>query len=416
MTTSQKYMRIFLLGLVYASAMALPYIHFKFYDIIRTATNTTNVELGTLMTVYILISLFFYIPGGIIADKFSTKKTLAACLLVTAACHIVFATWPSYATALIIWSVLAVSTVGLFWPCLVKAVRDSGDSNEQGRMFGTFFGAQGFVMVIIGFTGATVYGSFEDSMDGFRYMLYTQTIFLLVACVFLYLFFTDKTEYNQHATVTENVSVRENLMNVLKLPGIWLMSILIFCGYGLYIGMGYMTPYTTNVLGASITMGAILGTIRVYGIRILTGPLSGYIADKLGSASKLMVISFVALTGMLFLLLNLPDGISANVIIALTMLTSFCCMMVYCVMFASMDEVSIPVEYTATATSIISMLGYFPDAVFPPLFGYWIDIYGPKEGYTVTFTFLTGLAVVGLFMAIIICRLGMRKKAARTQA
>lgn len=412
MTMFQKYMRILILGLVYASGMALPYIHFKFYDIIRTAINVTNTEFGTLMTTYILISMCFYIPGGVIADKFSPKKTLIACSLVTAICHFIFALWPSYTTALMLWSVLAISTVGVFWPCLVKAVRDTGDTNEQGRMFGTFFGAQGLVMVIIGFTGAAVYANFENSMDGFRNMLYAQSAFLILSCVLVLFFFKDKTEYNQNLVATKDASVVGNLKHVIKTPGVWLMSLLIFCGYGLYVGVGYMTPYTTNVLGVSITMGAVLGTLRVYGIRIFTGPLSGYIVDKLGSASKLMVVSFVALIGMLLLLLNLPLGASSNLIITITMLISFCCMMLYCVMFATMDEVSIPVEYTATATSVVSMLGYFPDAIFPPLFGYWVDVYGAKTGYTITFFFLTGLAVLGLGIAIIIYRVGAKKKAA----
>ncbi len=411
MTMFQKYMRVFILSFAYAAAMALPYIHFKFYDTIKMVTQTSNTELGTLMTIYTLMAMLLYIPGGIIADKFSSKMLLQISLTLTALCNVVFALCPSYTSAVIIWGILAITTGGVFWPCLVKAVRDSGDANEQGRMFGTFYGAQGLVMVCIGFIDAAVYANFVDNFDGFRYMLFTQAGFLLFSCLLIFVFLHDKTDYNVVAESKEEGSLFGNLIEVLKIPGVWILSVLIFCGYGLYVGMGYMTPYTTNVLGASVTMGAILGTLRVYGIRIFTGPLSGYIADKLGSSSKLMIIGFIALAGMLITLLSLPVGVSSNTIIALTMLTSFCCMLLYCVMFASMGELKIPVEYSATTISVLSLLGFIPDGIFPPLFGYWLDAYGSKTGYVVIFTFLTCLAVIGLIMAIIINRISKAKSA-----
>lgn len=84
MTTFDKFLRVLILSTVYAASMALPYIHFKFYDVIRTATNTTNTELGYLMTVLTAISMLLYIPSGVLGDRFSARKILmASCLLCT---------------------------------------------------------------------------------------------------------------------------------------------------------------------------------------------------------------------------------------------------------------------------------------------------------------------------------------------
>lgn len=409
MTTFDKYLRVLILSTVYAASMALPYIHFKFYDVIRTATNTTNTELGYLMTVLTAIAMLLYIPSGVLGDRFSARKILMASCLLSAVCNILFALFPSFSFALFIWAVLAVATAGS-WPCLIKAVRDSGSEEEQGKMFGFFYGLQGLVMVVIGFIDAGIYGSFTDSINGFEYMLFFQAGVLMLSTLLIFIFLKDVTPYNQNAK-EESKSAFAGVLTIIRSPKVWIMVTLIFCGYGCYISMGYLTPYTTNVLGASITLGAVLGTIRVYGIRIFAGPLSGYIADKLGAPSKLMIISFIVLLGMMIYLLNISSDTSPNVVIAITMLTSLACMMMYCVMFAGMEELKIPASQTATAVSIISVLGFLPDAIFPPLYGYWLDKYGDVDGYITIFYFIIGLIVFGLLATLAINIIG-RKQAA----
>lgn len=411
MSTFEKYLRVLVLSTVYAASMALPYIHFKFYDVIRTATNTTNTELGYLMTVLTAIAMILYIPSGVIGDRFSARKILMASCILSALCNILFALFPSFGFALFIWALLAVSTGGS-WPCLIKAVRDSGSEEEQGKMFGFFYGLQGLVMVVIGFIDAAIYGAFEDPIKGFEYMLFFQASVLILSTILIFAILKDVTPYNQNAKTEEAKSAFAGVLTVIKSPKVWIMVTLIFCGYGCYISMGYMTPYTTNVLGASITMGAVLGTIRVYGIRIFAGPLSGFIADKLGAPSKLMIVSFIALLAMMIYLLNISSDTSPNVVIAITMLTSLACMMMYCVMFAGMEELKIPANQTATAVSIISMLGFLPDAIFPPLYGYWLDKYGDINGYVTIFCFIIGLIVIGLLATIAINVIG-RKQAAQ---
>lgn len=81
-------------------------------------------------------------------------------------------------------------------------------------------------------------------------------------------------------------------------------------------------------------------------------------------------------------------------IILLTMMFSFFGLVIYTTMFACMEEVSIPPQYTDIAVSVISLLGYLPDGLFPPLFGHWLDVYG-NQGYSVIFYFLAGISFLG---------------------
>ena len=262
----------------------------------------------------------------------------------------------------------------------------------------------GIFSSLIGFAGAALYSSVDDRIQGFHYMLYGQAVIAVLALIAVAMFVDDKTEYNQSVSVPEENPFKSAL-TVMKLPAVWMMVILIFCGYGMYIGIAYMTPYTTNVLGVSITFGAILGTIRAFGLRILTGPFSGYISDKIGSTAKILMVCFLLLIGMLFVLLRLPAGTSSTMIILLTMMFSFFGLVVYTIMFSCMEEVRIPPQYTGISVSVISLLGYLPDGIFSPLFGHWLDVYG-NEGYRIIFYFLAMISLIGSIVSLLIYRRG----------
>ena len=404
MTNFTKYMRLLALGITFSASMALPYVHIKFYDVIREATQATNNELGLLMTIFTGVGMLLYIPGGVLADRGSPKKLLIISLAMMAALNTIFAVHTSYVMALLIWALLAVSANMIQWPTLIKAVRDTGSKEEQGRMFGTFYGATGIFSSLIGFAGAALYSSVDDRIQGFHYMLYGQAVIAVLALIAVAMFVDDKTEYNQSVSVPEENPFKSAL-TVMKLPAVWMMVILIFCGYGMYIGIAYMTPYTTNVLGVSITFGAILGTIRAFGLRILPGPFSGYISDKIGSTAKILMVCFLLLIGMLFVLLRLPAGTSSTMIILLTMMFSFFGLVVYTIMFSCMEEVRIPPQYTGISVSVISLLGYLPDGIFSPLFGHWLDVYG-NEGYRIIFYFLAMISLIGSIVSLLIYRRG----------
>ena len=95
----------------------------------------------------------------------------------------------------------------------------------------------------------------------------------------------------------------------------------------------------------------------------------------------------------------------------MTLLFSFFGLVGFTIMFSCMEEVRIPAQYTGMAVSIISLLGYVPDGLFGPLFGYWLDRYG-NGGYQVIFFFLIALSIVGALTSVLIYRRGRALRAA----
>ena len=94
-------------GLIYQ----LPYLRYTFYDPMLNTFGYTNVQLGTLMSVYGIGSCICYVLGGFL-----------------------FATIPGYGVALAISFFWAFTTSLIFWPTLINYVRSLGTADEQGRI------------------------------------------------------------------------------------------------------------------------------------------------------------------------------------------------------------------------------------------------------------------------------------------
>ena len=133
MSNFLKYMRLFALGITFSSSMALPYVQIKFYDVFREATQASNNELGLLMTIFTAVSMALYIPGGVLADRGSPKKLLLLSLIMMCGLNAYFAFHTSYGAAQLIWALLAIAANTVQWPTLIKAIRDTGSSEEHHR-------------------------------------------------------------------------------------------------------------------------------------------------------------------------------------------------------------------------------------------------------------------------------------------
>ena len=116
----------------------LPYIKYVYYDKLVEAFQITNAQAGLLLSVYAIGCLVLYIPGGIVADKFSAKKMLVLSLFGTGILGIVLAFSMNYTTALIVFFLLALTTSFVFWTALNKGLCLLGGEEDSGLTFGWY--------------------------------------------------------------------------------------------------------------------------------------------------------------------------------------------------------------------------------------------------------------------------------------
>ena len=165
--------------------------------------------------------------------------------------------------------------------------------------------------------------------------------------------------------------------------------------------MTYFIPFLEEAYALPAVLVGVYGVINQYGLKMLGGPVGGFITDKvLHSATKYLQICFVIVAAILVVFACLPHkqlGIVIGMIITLT-ISAFVFSM-RAVFFAPMDEVKVPRDITGSAMSIGSFLGYLPGAFMYAIYGAILDHFEGMSGYRIVFIVMAVFAVIGFFLS-----------------
>ena len=404
---ARKYLTIIALGLAGGSIYFIPYVKYVFYDAQLAAMGINNTQSGLLLTMYTIGNMVLYIPGGYLADKVSTKKALIISLVATSVLTWVYAFSLNFVVSMIIWLGLSFSTAFVFWSALMKAVRIVGTEEEQGFMYGLYYACNGIAAALTSFISLYAYNTAgEDIKSGFVRGVNASGVVVLIAAICLV--FLMKEDAGKVTTESDDDKISLPMVGkVLKSPVVWLLSIVILCGYGLKSSVSYFNPYLTEVVGVSAVNSGIFSIINNY-LLLLLAPVGGILADKVfKSTCKWLSVSFVILAVLFGGVLLIPSDISPMVASIYTLLPGAVTMMMYGVVFSSVSEAGISRTMTGTVIGISSIIGYIPDSIYSVIFGKWLDNKG-AAGYTNIFIFLVASGIVGAVLAFWIYRHGKR--------
>lgn len=404
---ARKYLTIIALGLAGGSIYFIPYVKYVFYDAQLAAMGINNTQSGLLLTMYTIGNMVLYIPGGYLADKVSTKKALIISLVATSVLTWVYAFSLNFVVSMIIWLGLSFSTAFVFWSALMKAVRIVGTEEEQGFMYGLYYACNGIAAALTSFISLYAYNTAgEDIKSGFVRGVNASGVVVLIAAICLV--FLMKEDAGKVTTESDDDKISLPMVGkVLKSPVVWILSIVILCGYGLKSSVSYFNPYLTEVVGVSAVNSGIFSIINNY-LLLLLAPVGGILADKVfKSTCKWLSVSFVILAVLFGGVLLIPSDISPMVASIYTLLPGAVTMMMYGVVFSSVSEAGISRTMTGTVIGISSIIGYLPDSIYSVLFGKWLDNKG-AAGYTNIFIFLVASGILGAVLAFWIYRHGKR--------
>ena len=206
----------------------------------------------------------------------------------------------------------------------------------------------------------------------------------------------------------------KDYVSAFKIPGVWIMAILVWCYVTISAVASYLTPYSTGVLGMSATLAATIGTFRTYGCRLIGGPIGGYLADKVfKSVAKEQLLGQLACLVTIGIFLVLPGGTSGGLLVVLLLLVGIAMFLCKGTYFSIQPEMGIPTHISATAVAIATFVGYIPDMFVHTMFGNWIDAYG-DAGYTKILFYGVGTAVLGVIAAV--WAIAQAKKVAKRNA
>ncbi|GAA0728012.1 MFS transporter [Clostridium malenominatum] len=408
-TKFKKYIIIIALGLAGGSIYFLPYIKYVFYDAHIACMNINNTQSGFLMTIYTIGNMILYIPGGILADKVSPRKSLVYSSLGTSALVFLYAfTMKNFTISILIWMCLAFSTGFVVWSALLKTVRIIGTEKEQGFLYGLYYACNGIAAAVVNAIAVLVYQTGGDMRTGyFRACIFGGLVPIIVAVILMILL--KEEDCNKSVDDNEPKFRVSDLTKLLKTPIVWVISIIMFCGYGYYMSTSYFNPYLTEVFGISIIDSGFLSAVRTY-LLLLLAPVGGLIADKcFKSTSKWLCIAFLILAGLFGMVLILPPDINPTLVSIYTLIPGAVAMMTYGVISSIVAEVGIPKAMTGTAIGIISIVGYMPDAIYSMMFGNWMDKY-QSAGYNMIFIFLAITGILAAILSFVVLRYTKKHK------
>ncbi len=379
----------------------LPFLREVYYLPMQEAFGYDNMQMGVIMSVFGATSLITYFPGGWIADRISSRKLVATSLLATGLAGIYYATFPSYAVSIIIHGFWGVCTSLVFWNAMIKVTREWAPAKEQGRAFGILESGRGISEGVSSTLFLALFarlGSNTTALSGVINSFAGTNIVLAIMAWFIL-----EDNHSENSNCSENKVGLTEVIQVLKMPAIWLISIIVITAYSAYWGIFYIAPYATDVYGLSVVLGAAVG-VGIMWLKPVTAFSAGFIADKVGVSKT--VFGFFLLMTISFLLFSVFPGGEAYLVIMLINAT-IASMGVFAlrgIYFALLEEGGISPAVTGTAAGVISAIGFTPDVFMPLLGGVFLDDYLGAEGYSYLYGVIALMCALGTLSAFTIMK------------
>jgi MFS family permease len=422
----QRYLVIFFIALAGGVITKLPYLAGGYYIPLIKATGITNTQLGLMAAAYGIVNFICYLPGGLLADRFSAKKLVVAACLSTAAIGFCYSFLPSFIWLLVIQMGFAITTVFVFWAAMIKAVNNLGTASEQGKMFGALEGTRYLIGIIVSYGSIAVFSAFAEEVAGFRGVIIYYSILLVIAGILVGLFLKEtktpgaavergKTE---EPAAPGGKMILKDFIAILKYPPIWMCGTLVFCAYAAGCFSNYINPYFVTGFGVSSKMAALLTTTAVSISAVAAAYLAGFLADKIGSRIKYIAANFVLMAVFSIVLLVIPVGPALLWVFWVpSVLLFFCYYSIKALFFSTIDDVSIPKHLAGAASGVISLVGYAPEIFIYVLIGRVIDTNTDSNlGYRISFIAMAAAAGIGILCSWVLLRMLKKQGAPETAA
>lgn len=402
--------RLVLITIAGSMIYGLPYFRSYYYDAYLEAYNLTNTQMGMFGTMFGIFGMISYLFGGVVADMISPRKLMSISLVLTGLGGLLHLMHPSYGMLLFIYMLWGFTSLFAFWPSLLKALRQLAGPDEQSKATGFMDGGRGIVNAIHLAVTLAIFNYFSKKASELA-GLNGVTIFYSAVVILLgiLLFFLMKEETQLEKAQKFNF---KEVISVLKLPAVWILSLVLCCTYTMNIMFYYFTPYSTSVLGVAAT-GAAMVTMLAQYIRPLGCFTGGIAADRLGR-SKVMYCTFTVMA-ICTAILAFAGGMSVPLFVVLCVVIYFAMYAGYSLVFSMLPEGGVLEKAAGTAIGLVCTLGYLPEVFCPVVTGKVLDTLG-DAGYKPLFIGIMVIMIIGIGSLILWDNYIKRLKAKKAEA
>jgi nitrate/nitrite transporter NarK len=414
---------LYMVALIFAgeAVYTLPFAIARFFrPTMLDVFGLTATELGFAQGVYGVLALLAYFPGGALADRFPARKLMAWSLWTTAAGGVYMASLPGYGGTIFIFGFFGLSTVLLFWAALIRATRDWGASEEQGRAYGILDGGRGLLAAGMASVGVMVFSlSFpdgyaasdpEERAAALRLVIHGYAVVTGLTGVLVWFALSDDHPGSggQPRPSAHAAQLRQHMVDVFRLPAVWMQAIVVVCAYVGFKGFDNFSLFAVQGYGLDEVEAAQLVALGAW-VRPFAALGAGLLGDRIG-VSRLLVICFVLLLASnLYFAFTTPGVVwvlLGNVLLAAVAICGL-----RGLYFAVFEEQRVPAIVTGTAVGLVSVVGYTPDIFVTLVAGILIDRSPGLAGHQHFFMFLAAFAAVGVLVSLALARRAERIRA-----
>ncbi len=365
----------------------------------------TNLQLGLAFSVYGIVAMASYFFGGPLADRFAARSLMAIALWATAIGGLFMTVMPTSQYLGLLYGYWGLTTIFLFWAAMIRATREWGGDSFQGRAFGYLEGGRGLTAALIGTLALIIFSSAtgEEGQGSFKLVILVTSILVGFSGVLVWFYLPQNKESEHNST---SLPTSKNVVEVMKMPAIWMQSIIIICAYVGYKSTDDYSLYANQVLGFDEVSSAVIGTAALW-MRPVFAVLAGILADRF-RGSQIVIWCFILMfAGSSLVYLGILEHltISTLIILATTLIGVYGIRGIY---FALMQESAVPLHATGTAVGIMSVVGFTPDVFMSPLMGYLLDSHPGAQGHRYVFLVLAIFSIIGLATAILFRRYAVK--------
>lgn len=201
----------------------------------------------------------------------------------------------------------------------------------------------------------------------------------------------------------EQESIAVHIMRVLRMPSVWMTSIIVVCAYVGYKGFDNYSLFAVEGFGMSEVEAAGIAAIGAW-MRPLAAVAAGLLGDRI-FVSRMTVICFaVLLASQLFFAIYTPEPGLAWVLLGNILIGSSAIFGLRSLYYALFEEAEVPAVVTGTAVGLVSVIGYTPDIFVSYVGGVLLDNSPGLVGHQHYFYFLAAFAAVGLLVSYLLMR------------
>ncbi|WQQ10484.2 MFS transporter [Mycoplasmopsis felis] len=429
--------------------IAAPYYIKNIIPNLHTYLNIREDQVATLTSIIGWVTLITQLPGGFLANKFSSKWLLFIAVFSTGIITIWFGFNILYSSTqspdslfiqyAIIWGLWGVSSTLVFWTPLWKLVSQQTTKENQGLAYGIQGTANGiigfFLIFVLGLLVKDVWFptvSKESSTIPFATYAFLIAGFL-VATSFLVLFGVPEKQMEKNTEKLTFQRIKNSVLQVYKALKNWKLWALSIFVMGMYTFQSvfayYLLQLLQNAYLAPAILVTIIGGVRTYALRTAVSTFVGRWADKFRSYVLFLIITLgigIIIVGSIILLGYLPESQNITLIVlssTLYILAGVLSWGMVTLRYAQVGEIHIEKNSYASSVAVLSFIGFSTDAWLYNVTGAVGKAYTPEgatntsvTGYQIILLITLSIALVGLLagLAVHIANTNELKKLGKT--